>query len=99
MKEPPRTWPDGRPVGGTNGYPPEYAEWLLYCQALHVAKQMLKAGKGQREGIFKQWEGQWPGVTRERVREAMAELSTKPKGNETTQHNDLGNARATGDRG
>ena len=71
MREPPRSWPDGRPVGGENGYPPEYAEWTLFCQALMVARLMLEVPRGQRESVFKQWEGRVPGVTRERVREAL----------------------------
>ncbi|MHB0775411.1 hypothetical protein [Halomonas sp. WWR20] len=75
MKEPFRTWPDGRPVGGCNGYPPEFAEWTLYCQAKMVAKEMLAAGQGSREAVFQHWEGKLPRVTRERVREALQELS------------------------
>jgi hypothetical protein len=75
MKQPPRTWPDGRPVGGVNGYPSEWAEYTLYCQAKMVASEMLKAERGSREAVFAQWEGRLPGVTRERVREALQELS------------------------
>ncbi|GAB2799001.1 hypothetical protein GCM10027040_27500 [Halomonas shantousis] len=75
MNPPPRTWPDGRPVGGVNGYPPEWAEWTLYCQAKMVARQTLEAGQGNREAVFQRWEGKLPGVTRERVRDAMRELN------------------------
>lgn len=71
MNQPPRTWPDGRPVGGENGYPQACADWTLFCQAKMVARLMMEMPKGQRESVFKQWEGRLPGVTRDNVREAL----------------------------
>jgi len=54
-----------RPEGMTD------ADWTLECQARMVVRLMLEVPKGQREGIFREWEGRLPGVTRERVREAL----------------------------
>lgn len=70
MEPPSRYWPDGRPVGGENGYPPEYREWTVECQCRHVARLASQARTaGARGAILREWQQKLPGVTRERVAE------------------------------
>ena len=74
MQRPSRTWPDGRPVGGENGYPPEYADFTAHCLARHVARQMLPLRtKPERQAVFKRY-AHLPGITRTSVWEAWKEL-------------------------
>lgn len=77
MREPSRIWPDGRPVGGVNGYPAEYREWQLECQALMVVREMRQYdNKPQRQQVFERW-AHLPGVTRDRVQRIWKEGSDR----------------------
>lgn len=72
MQAPSRTWPDGRPVGGVNGYPKEYEAWNLECQARHVAKRMAAIDSPtERREELEFWQGKMPGLSADRVKEIV----------------------------
>lgn len=64
----PTAWPDGRPLGGLNGYPPEWHEWARYCEVRFVALQMLAAPKERRHAVHQQWQKKFPHVTQDAVK-------------------------------
>ncbi|MEG3078500.1 hypothetical protein R3F64_01350 [Halomonas sp. 5021] len=74
MVERPTAWPDGRPLGGTNGYPPEWHEWAAECQVKYVARQMLAARKENRRGIHEQWLKVFPHATQDAVKAVWDEV-------------------------
>lgn len=51
----PTSWPDGRKLGGENGYSPEWHEWARECEVKFVVRQMLAVPKEQRKAVFDQW--------------------------------------------
>lgn len=72
MWAPSRFWPDGRPVGGRNGYPDEYQAWNLECQARYVAKRMKGlARQRERQVELDHWKDKMPGLDEARVTELM----------------------------
>lgn len=69
--------PDGRPVGGTNGYPPEAETFKRYCLVRYVARQVgQQQDEGARTAMFRRFE-HLPGVNREAVRNAMREIKAE----------------------
>ncbi|MBZ5486927.1 hypothetical protein HW452_05245 [Halomonas aquamarina] len=68
MIERPTAWPDGRPLGGLNGYPPEWHAWAEECQIKYVARQMLAAPKEQRKAVHERWIQIFPHATPERIK-------------------------------
>lgn len=75
MIERPTAWPDGRKLGGTNGYPPEWHQWARQCETRYVVKQMLAAHKESRHAVYTQWAQVFPHVTHEKVREAWDQVA------------------------
>lgn len=74
MQRPSRTWPDGRPVGGENGYPEAFRVFTERCLARYVARRLMPLRtKADRQAEFKRW-AHLPGVTRDSVWTAWQEL-------------------------
>jgi hypothetical protein len=73
----PTQWPDGRKLGGLNGYPPEYFEWARECQVKFVALQMLLAPVESRSAVFEQWKQKFAHVTREKVSAVWDEVANR----------------------
>lgn len=89
MIERPTQWPDGRTLGGENGYPPEWHEWASECQVKYVARQMLRVPQEQRRNVHAQWEKVFPHATQQRVKgvwdEVVSEIKRNSQGNKTQQ--------------
>ena len=89
MIERPTQWPDGRQLGGTNGYPPEWHEWARQCEVMFIARQMLRAPQAQRKAVHTQWVKRFPHATPQRIKdvwnEVVAEKNATLKGNKTQQ--------------
>jgi hypothetical protein len=87
--ERPTTWPDGRPLGGENGYPPEWHEWARECEVKYVAKQMLRVPQASRKATHAQWEKKFPHATPQRIKsvwdEVVAEERATRQGHKTQQ--------------
>jgi len=87
--ERPTAWPDGRPLGGLNGYPPEWHEWARQCEVMFIARQMLRAPQAQRKAVHTQWVKRFPHATPQRIKdvwnEVVAEKNATLKGNKTQQ--------------
>ena len=64
----PKSWPDGRKLGGENGYSPEWHEWARECEVKFVARQMLAVPKEQRKTVFNQWMKVFTHITQEKVK-------------------------------
>lgn len=80
MQRPARTWPDGRPVGGENGYPPEFQAFTERCLARFVARRLMPLrSKAERQAEFQRW-AHLPGVTRDSVWAAWKELHDESSG-------------------
>lgn len=74
MIERPTTWPDGRPLGGENGYPPKWHEWARECEVKYVAKQMLRVPQASRKATHAQWEKKFPHATPQRLKSVWDEV-------------------------
>lgn len=72
--ERPTQWPDGRKLGGENGYPPEWHEWARQCEVKFIARQMLKVPSEQRRSVHAQWEKKFPHATQEAVKAVWDEV-------------------------
>jgi hypothetical protein len=87
--ERPTQWPDGRALGGENGYPPEWHEWARECEVKYVARQMLRVKQEQRRNVHAQWARVFPHATPQRVKsvwdEVVDEEKRNKKGNRTQQ--------------
>lgn len=85
----PTTWPDGRKLGGENGYSPEWHQWAEECQVKYVARQMLKVPQERRRNVHAQWARVFPHATPEAVKavwdEVVAERMRNKQGNKTQQ--------------
>lgn len=85
----PDAWPDGRKMGGENGYPPEWHAWAAECQVKYVAQQMLKVPQANRRAVHAQWEKVFPHATPQRIKnvwdEVVADKNATLKGNKTQQ--------------
>ena len=83
----PTQWPDGRKLGGENGYPPEWHEWARQCEVRFIAKQMLAVPSEQRRAVHAQWFKKFPHATPQRIKdvwnEVVAEKNATLKGNRT----------------
>ena len=73
----PTQWPDGRPLGGLNGYPPEWFEWAREQEVKFVALQMLLAPEPNRNAVFEQWKQKFTHVTREKVNAVWDEVASR----------------------
>lgn len=89
MIERPTAWPDGRKLGGVNGYPPEWHEWARECEVRYVAKQMLAVPSAQRKAVYDRWLKVFPHATPQRIKavwdQVVDELKRNAKGNKTQQ--------------
>lgn len=89
MIERPTAWPDGRKLGGENGYPPEWHEWAQECQVKYIARQMLKVPQGARKSVHEQWAKKFPHATPQRVKDVWNEVVEEERatrwGNKTQQ--------------
>ena len=89
MIERPAQWPDGRPLGGENGYSPEWYRWAAECEVKYVAKQMLAARSESRRAVHAQWVEKFPHATPQRIKdvwnEVVAEKNATRQGNKTQQ--------------
>lgn len=89
MIDRPTAWPDGRKLGGENGYPPEWHEWAQECQVKFIARQMLKVPQAQRKAVHAQWVKKFPHATPQRIKdvwnEVVAEKNATRQGNKTQQ--------------
>lgn len=89
MIERPTTWPDGSPLGGENGYPPEWHEWAKECQVKYVARQMLAARKESRRAVHEQWVKKFAHATPQRIKDVWNEVVEEERatrqGNKTQQ--------------
>ena len=89
MIERPTQWPDGRPLGGTNGYPPEWHDWARQCEVKHIARQMLNVPQAQRKAVHEQWEKKFPHATPQRIKDVWNEVVEEERatrqGNKTQQ--------------
>lgn len=74
MNERPAAWPDGRPLGGENGYPPEWHAWAAECQVKYVARQMLAVRKESRRSVHEQWLKVFPHATQDAVKAVWDEV-------------------------
>ncbi|MGP8289004.1 hypothetical protein ACT3OH_01895 [Vreelandella zhanjiangensis] len=74
MIERPTAWPDGRKLGGENGYSPEWYRWAAECEVKYVAKQMLAARSENRRAVHAQWVEKFPHATPERIREVWDQV-------------------------
>jgi len=74
MLERPTQWPDGRQLGGTNGYPPEWHEWARECEVKYIARQMLKVPSEKRIAVHAQWEKKFPHATTQRLKSVWDEV-------------------------
>lgn len=85
----PTAWPDGRKLGGENGYPPEWYEWAKECETKFVAKQMLRVKQEQRRNVHAQWVKTFPHATPQRVKdvwdEVVSDIKRNKQGNRTQQ--------------
>lgn len=85
----PTTWPDGRKLGGENGYSDEWHAWARECEVKYIARQMLAAPKTQRRAVHEQWIKKFPHATPQRIKdvwnEVVAEISATRQGNKTQQ--------------
>lgn len=68
MIERPTQWPDGRKLGGENGYPPEWYAWAQEREAMFVARQMLAVPGDQRRAVHQKWLKHFPHATEERIK-------------------------------
>lgn len=64
----PTAWPDGRPLGGLNGYPPEWHKWSRECEVRYVARQMLEAPSAARKAVHEKWLKKFPHATPDAIR-------------------------------
>lgn len=89
MIERPTAWPDGRPLGGENGYSPEWYEWARECEVKFVIREMLKVPKASRKSEHAKWLNKFPHATRDAMKdvwdEVVAEKSAARQGNKTQQ--------------
>lgn len=89
MIERPTAWPDGSPLGGTNGYPPEWHEWARECEVRYIARQMLKVPQAQRKAEYERWFKRFPHATPQRIKDVweqvVAEKNATRQGNKTQQ--------------
>jgi len=87
--ERPTAWPDGRPLGGTNGYPTEWHEWARQCEVRFIARQMLKAPQAQRKAVHERWVKKFPHATPQRIKDVWNEVVEEERatrqGNKTQQ--------------
>ncbi len=74
MIERPTEWPDGRPLGGENGYPPEWHEWARECEVKYIARQMLKVPQAQRRAVHAQWAKKFPHATPQRIKDVWEQV-------------------------
>lgn len=74
MIERPTQWPDGRKLGGENGYPPEWHEWARECEVKYIARQMLVAPKTQRKAVHEQWVKKFPHATPQRIKDVWHQV-------------------------
>ncbi|ASK18873.1 hypothetical protein CEK60_05965 [Halomonas sp. N3-2A] len=74
MIERPTQWPDGRPLGGVNGYPAEWHEWARECEVKFIARQMLAVPSEQRRAVHAQWEKKFPHATPQRIKDVWNEV-------------------------
>ena len=85
----PKSWPDGRKLGGENGYSPEWHEWARECEVKFVVRQMLAVPKEQRKAVFDQWAKVFTHITQEKVKsvwdQVVDERKRNAKGNKTQQ--------------
>lgn len=89
MIERPTAWPDGRPLGGVNGYSPEWYAWAEEQEIKFVAREMLRAPQANRRAIHASWEKVFPHATPQRIKdvwdEVVADKNATLKGNKTQQ--------------
>lgn len=79
--ERPTQWPDGRKLGGENGYPPEWHAWARQCEVKFIARQMLAVPSEKRRAVHAQWEKKFPHATQEAVKAVWDEVvNEKRKG-------------------
>lgn len=85
----PTAWPDGRPLGGENGYPPKWYEWAEEQEVKFVAREMLRAPQANRRAIHASWLKSFPHATPERIKdvwdEVVEEIKRNKQGNKTQQ--------------
>lgn len=72
--ERPTQWPDGRKLGGENGYPPEWHEWSRHCEVKYVARQMLEAPSANRKAVHEKWQKKFPHATQDAVKAVWDEV-------------------------
>lgn len=77
----PKQWPDGRKLGGLNGYSPEWFEWAKEQEVKFVALQMLLAPAENRSAVFEQWKQKFTHVTREKVSAVWDEVANREGAN------------------
>lgn len=89
MIERPTAWPDGRKLGGENGYSPEWHEWAKECELKFVLREMLNVPKASRKAVHDQWLQKFPHATTQRLKsfwdEVVAERMRNKQGNKTQQ--------------
>lgn len=73
----PAQWPDGRKLGGLNGYSPEWFEWAREQEVKFVALQMLLAPDAIRASVFEQWSKKFTHVTHEKVNAVWDEVASR----------------------
>lgn len=85
----PTAWPDGRKLGGENGYPPEWHEWASECQVKYVARQMLEAPSAARKAVHEKWLKKFPHATPQRIKDVWEQVVEEERaarqGNKTQQ--------------
>jgi len=79
MIERPTSWPDGRPLGGENGYPPEWHAWARECEVKYVARQMLAVPQARRRAKHAEWVRVFPHATPDAVRAIWDEVVSEKR--------------------
>lgn len=64
----PTAWPDGRKLGGVNGYPPEWHQWAEECELKFVLREMLSVPKESRKAVHDKWLKKFPHATTQRLK-------------------------------
>jgi len=72
--ERPMQWPDGRKLGGENGYPPEWHEWARECELKFVLREMLSVPKENRKAVHDKWLKKFPHATTQRLKSVWDEV-------------------------
>ena len=89
MIERPTQWPDGRKLGGENGYSPEWHEWARECEVKYIARQMLNVPQAQRKAVHAQWVKKFPHATPQRIKDVWEQVVEEERatrqGNKTQQ--------------